>query len=276
MPFYIADENALTAALSTVEFGAYVLLKGFAWRQDGALPTDESKLARLARLTVEEWEAIAPAVLPFFPVVDGFRRNVDLDRRLAEAKTIYRNRKRASTAANKARWERTSETHSDKDSVTHSATVSDAESKTDVGGTLDGVRDGSYPQPQPQPQLQNDSSLRSDTFLPPAAKRPKPRHSEPEGFAEWYEAYPRHEDRGKASRAYAAALKFALPADLLDGAKRYRAERNGEDQKFTKLPATWLNAQSWLNEPPRRNGGVPVPSAVAGIHRALCGDGAET
>jgi hypothetical protein len=36
---------------------------------------------------------------------------------------------------------------------------------------------------------------------------------------------------------------------LLAGVLRYAAERSGQDQKFTKYPATWLSKKCWLDEP---------------------------
>jgi hypothetical protein len=36
---------------------------------------------------------------------------------------------------------------------------------------------------------------------------------------------------------------------------RHAAERFGQDRKFTKNPATWLNAESWNNEPASTGGG---------------------
>lgn len=86
-------------------------------------------------------------------------------------------------------------------------------------------------------------------------KPPKPKSTaEPEGFAEWYAAYPRREARAAAARAYAKAVQAVPAAELLAGAKRYAAARAGQDPRYTAHPATWLNAGRWADE---------VPSAVA-------------
>jgi hypothetical protein len=68
-------------------------------------------------------------------------------------------------------------------------------------------------------------------------------------FVEWYRAYPRRVDPGRAAKAYRVARKLASAADLLAGARRYAAECNGKDPQYIKHPASWLNAQSWMNEP---------------------------
>jgi hypothetical protein len=74
--------------------------------------------------------------------------------------------------------------------------------------------------------------------------------NESESFAEWYAAYPRKVDRHRAEEAYTAALVRAdcTPASLLAAAKAYAADESGKDRKFTKHPATWLNAGSYLND----------------------------
>lgn len=75
----------------------------------------------------------------------------------------------------------------------------------------------------------------------------------PDDFLDWYMAYPRKESRAAAERAYAKARKAASAEVLLEGAQRYAADPNREKQ-FTKLPATWLNAGCWDDEPlPARN-----------------------
>ena len=78
----------------------------------------------------------------------------------------------------------------------------------------------------------------------------KPLRSEPEGFAEFYNQYPKHEDRGHASPAYAKALKKTDAATLLAAATAFRAKRAAENPQYTPLCATWLNGERWLDEAP--------------------------
>jgi hypothetical protein len=92
-----------------------------------------------------------------------------------------------------------------------------------------------------------------------------------DNFEEWYEQYPKHADKSDALRAYRAVIKkkLATPDQLLAAAIRHRAERTGQDQKFTKNPATWLNKQSWLNDPansaapPGHSHHIDVSAAIA-------------
>ena len=78
-------------------------------------------------------------------------------------------------------------------------------------------------------------------------------------FDTFYLAYPRKRDRGRAEKAYHAAIKVltdtrgASPDEaaviIQRAVDRYASERDGEDPKYTKHPATWLNAQAYLDEP---------------------------
>jgi len=95
----------------------------------------------------------------------------------------------------------------------------------------------------------------------PARKRAsKPADVEPEGFAEFYQAYPKHEDRIDAAKAYREAIKKAAPEIILQGAKRYASEKRGVEKEFIKLPAGWLRNQRW------NDGDDGKPRVKAGFH----------
>jgi hypothetical protein len=68
-------------------------------------------------------------------------------------------------------------------------------------------------------------------------------------FEEWWPLYPKHAAKAAALRAFGKALKSATLDELKLGAMRYAAERSGQDPKYTKHPATWLNGSCWLDEP---------------------------
>lgn len=111
-------------------------------------------------------------------------------------------------------------------------------------------------------------------------------NDEPNGFAEWYAAYPRKRDPGQARRAYRTALRKTSPAVLLMAARAYADEcyRTGRDPKFIKHPSTWLNAEAWANAPEPNNGAdharharsaAPEPRGAAAVEQLLSrlGDG---
>lgn len=82
------------------------------------------------------------------------------------------------------------------------------------------------------------------------------RSSAREGFDEFWNVYPRTDDKVKARKAWAGALRLADVETIVAGAARYRDDPN-RDPAFTKLAATWLHAGSWDNGalPPRPENG---------------------
>lgn len=84
---------------------------------------------------------------------------------------------------------------------------------------------------------------------PAKKKRAEAFKDEPAGFSEFYTAFPRHEARRDAATAYRAAITRAPAGIILAGAVRYAEAMKGTDQKYVKLPATWLRADCWADEP---------------------------
>jgi len=93
-------------------------------------------------------------------------------------------------------------------------------------------------------------------------------------FEIWWEVYPKRVAKFAAATAYGNVLKLGLATTdvLLAGAKRYTAERAGQEAKFTKHPATWLNGGCWMDEPQAPPDVVKPGSAYAGL-RAFVEDG---
>lgn len=78
-----------------------------------------------------------------------------------------------------------------------------------------------------------------------------------EQFEEWYKAYPKHKAKGAARKAYNAALKKICKTNkvnTIDAASMLLVSLNkllptfSTDEKFIPLPASWLNAERWLDE----------------------------
>ena len=86
--------------------------------------------------------------------------------------------------------------------------------------------------------------------------------SEPDGFNEWYAAFPKRVDRRAAAKAYKAAIARGdcNAKSLLVAAQRCAVETADTERKFIKHPATWLNASSYLNETPAP---APAPTTTA-------------
>jgi len=100
MPLYVSDYLADTGHLSTLEHGAYLLLIMHYW-QNGSLPTDEKKLARITRMRLELWRKLAPQLKDFF---DDSWRHERIERELSEASDILSKRSKAGKAGASGRW----------------------------------------------------------------------------------------------------------------------------------------------------------------------------
>lgn len=111
MPLYVADYLADTGHLSTVEHGAYMLLIMNYW-QNGGLPTDEHRLARICRMSIGEWSAVRDTLADLFG--DGWKHG-RIDREIASACETMSKRsaagKRAASARYAGRMRNASETH---------------------------------------------------------------------------------------------------------------------------------------------------------------------
>jgi len=86
-----------------------------------------------------------------------------------------------------------------------------------------------------------------------------------EEFLEFYELYPRKEDKKPAAIKYQKIVSNdeATHEQIMAGAKKYVAyiRAKNKDDDFIKLPSTWLNKASWNNEyqtKPRIQASQPV------------------
>ncbi len=72
-------------------------------------------------------------------------------------------------------------------------------------------------------------------------------------FGPWYSAYPRHEARGDAEKAW-VAVKARPPLEVLLAAVEWQKRsgclqpREAEGRSLIPLPATWLRKTRWLDE----------------------------
>ena len=82
--------------------------------------------------------------------------------------------------------------------------------------------------------------------------------SDDAGFIEWWASYPRKVGRGQAWTAYKRAAKKTTPDALLAAAVTYSEQTRGSEPKFIAHPATWLNGERWLDEPPSEPEGLTV------------------
>ncbi|MBR0695137.1 helix-turn-helix domain-containing protein [Bradyrhizobium lablabi] len=85
-------------------------------------------------------------------------------------------------------------------------------------------------------------------------------------FAEFWAAYPLRKAKAAAERAFIAKIKRgADPNAMIAGAKRYANERAGQDPKFTKHPATWINGECWLDDPSPGTGPPTIDNSTGSV-----------
>ncbi|MEU4640854.1 hypothetical protein [Micromonospora sp. NPDC023814] len=80
-----------------------------------------------------------------------------------------------------------------------------------------------------------------------ASARRTSAHADAE-FEKFWTAYPRHEAKAAARKAWDKAIKRATPDAITAGAARYR-DQPGREPQYTAHAATWLNADRWTDEP---------------------------
>jgi uncharacterized protein YdaU (DUF1376 family) len=101
MPWFPRDFIAATRAMRLAERGAYRELLDYQWEM-GKLPADHERLARLLGVTIDEFEAIWPAISDKFCTVDGGLANTRLEEHRLKS-LERRDRKRNGAASTNAK-----------------------------------------------------------------------------------------------------------------------------------------------------------------------------
>ena len=215
MPLYVADYLADTAHLTALENGAYLMLIMNYWQRGKALPGGKAQLARIARVTTEEWEQIGPAIAPFFEEVDGEWVHNRIERELAKV----REKSIKASAAGKASAERK------------------AESTSVV--QLSSVRSTSVQRPF------NHTDTDTDT------KKDNAR----DAHDSFWEVCPRKVGKGSSKKAWRGAILKTSPETIIAAMRVFASKQAGQDEKYIPHPATWLNQERWQDADLQVNSG---------------------
>lgn len=218
MPLYVADYLADTGHLSTDEHGAYLLLIMHYWRI-GGLPDDDARLASITRLG-KRWLKVSKTVRDFFHAENGMLKHKRIDLELAKALKMRDIRVAGGIARSQQRYSKPL-----------------AECQQEAS------------QSQSQSQLQSQQLERCITKPPisPTRSRSLSVIVEPDGFEDFWAAYPRKIGKGAARKAWSLAVTKA-PCDVIVKACEGYAWTGSE--KYTPHPATWLNGERWTDERP--------------------------
>lgn len=132
MPVYVGDELAETSHLNAEEYGAYSLLKMHLW-QHGRLPSDDERLARIAKCGPDQWVGVRDAIWSLF--ADDWR-HPRLETLRAQSEETHKKRSEAGKRGGRPRVD-------EKPGYKPGFTQAKAGPK--------------HPQPQPQPQPDSSS-----------------------------------------------------------------------------------------------------------------------
>jgi uncharacterized protein YdaU (DUF1376 family) len=210
MPLYVADYLADTAHLSTQAHGAYLLLIMNYWQRGEALPCEDRKLARIARMTDEEWAGVRGDIAEFFnETIAGTWQHGRIE---AELNKVREKSEKASSAGKASAQRRSNERSTDvQQTFNHTDTDTDTDTDTEKKETT--------------------RAMRADA---------------PSGFIEFWAQYPNRIGRGAAVKAFVKARSKADQATIMAGLARYAAK---QDDRPWCNPATWLNQERWLDAP---------------------------
>jgi len=107
-----------------------------------------------------------------------------------------------------------------------------------------------------------------------------------DGFAEFWERYPRRIGKAAARKAYAKALKAGTHDEIMFGLSQQMPSLVSREQQYIPHPSTWLTQERWNDEPDHnapRNGtysradrpGTGMAQAFASVAKRLSRDPQE-
>lgn len=238
MPIYWGDYARDTGHLSATTHGAYLMLIKHYWCTGAPLPDDDAQLWRIACAdSPAAWKKLRLVVGGFFVIADGVWKHKRIDAEMVRAKQLAEIRQEVGKRGGQASANRRA-TEIPKDTPNGNQLVDQRLNQTH--------QQTSTPSPSQSP---SQSERKKDSPAPDGAGgEPSASDLEME-FDLWWLCYPRKQDRGHALKAFKRVRKSGIALETLTTATRkYAAERAGQDAQFTKLGATWLNGQCWLDE----------------------------
>lgn len=261
VPFsQIADWVTFDQGISDGAFRLYMALLSFDFGKGAVFPSQELLAERLGvstRAVIRRMEELIDAdmvkrVKVSAHAKQGHSRNRYMLRRWEKPDRSSTGDTNVTSPTGDANVTRQGEAHDANVMGTHDANV------TLIRRRENNTKIKEYESPKPptaEPE-QGELAIVAES-APPAGGGSKPkrkREEYPSEFAAFWEVYPKRADKRAALKAWRAALKRTSQDTIYAGALRYRDDPN-RDERFTKNPATWLNADSWENGPLPPRGG---------------------
>jgi len=213
--FFPSDWLAGTRGMTAAETGIYITLVAMMYERGEPIPNDTSRLARLCGTTTAALKSTLSILCDEgkISVVDGALWN---DRVGVETE-IRRDKSTSAQKSAETRWQKQKQNQ-------HRNDASELHTQSDRNANQ-------------KPDTREDASASLSKEI------------EREFHDAFWPAYPLKVGKPQALKAYISARKRATFDEITYGLRRYAAERDGQDKKFTKQPQGWLNRDGWTDEP---------------------------
>jgi uncharacterized protein YdaU (DUF1376 family) len=123
------------------------------------------------------------------------------------------------------------------------------------GEATTGATTGAPPIPIPRKKEERENHPHPPESVTPRARAAaagrSPSGEREEEFEQFWQAYPRKVNRGRAFSAFVVARKTESFEQLLAAARRYATENSGKKLLYVARPENWLADQRWLDETDR-------------------------
>ncbi|CAB5220221.1 Protein of unknown function DUF1376 [uncultured Caudovirales phage] len=236
-------------------------------RPTASLPNNDRALARMAMIDRSVWHEIREAVMaPWVLCSDGRWYHPVVAEKAIDAwaeKVGYRSRKAQRIEAGRKGGLKRAENQGQAPlevSLEAPLEVS-LEAPLQAKGTGRGRGKGTGIKERDK-SLSSDAAASGDPDFSDLPVNRQPSAGYTDEFESWWAAYPRKDSKGTAFKAFKAAKGRASVDRLMEGAAAYAKRRAGEDPQYTKLPASWLNADCWNDEQVQPKKKLPFPGYV--------------
>lgn len=244
--FMLHTEKLLASELVAMstgdEFKAAVMLWCRAWKQvpTGSLPDDDRMLASFSGAG-SKWKKIKfVALRGFIKCSDGRLYHPMLCKDALRAASKKAERNERTKAATEARKKLRDDVRDVDRNDTQNTNVTKSHRQGQGHGEEEGITNV-IPK-----KSARASRLAGNT---PRQSRISSKNAEEDSlFEQFYQAYPKRQAKVDARKAWPKARLKASAELLIDTAKSYAISRLNEDQTYTPLPASWLNAERWQDD----------------------------
>jgi len=234
--------------MNAEERGVFFTALMYSWK-NGSLPTDLNLLPKLLSLDQAEIQRSWPKVSALFIPVDsqGYRvANDGLEKQRKEKSKFHKALSVAGQRGAQRRWE----------NLNTDGQIEDGQA---ISQAIARPHEGQWGKDSSSSSTATTEN-KKPPFIPPEGEQPpssKP-ESLPEGFVQFWQAYPRHENRKKCVEWW---KRHKPNQELLDRMlaaiarqKSWQKWREG----YIPHPSTWLTGERWNDEEPVRPGSGPT------------------